>query len=174
MVVHGINKPPVCFESQVAEMPKYIFCKLLNFHLKRSNLISSESREVGWGRRHKHRAISVFFFLKDHHLMEPESSGETASFCFILLFKQSPCREADGLSYQGAWANSKAAIANFWKQHFWLSGHLPLAASAFWRRDGHQGSRGCSLLPKTLVYTGNVGCKSSCQGCRLTGTLWNH
>lgn len=41
------------------------------------------------------------FFLKDHHLMETESSGETASFCFILLFKQPPCREADGLSYQG-------------------------------------------------------------------------
>lgn len=33
--------------------------------------------------------------------------------------------------YQGAWANSKAAIANFWKQHFWLSGHLPLASSPF-------------------------------------------
>lgn len=58
------------------------------------------------------------------------------------------------MSYRRVWANSKAARANFWRQHFWLSGHLPLAASAFWRRAGHRGSHGCSLLPKTLVYTG--------------------
>lgn len=43
LVVPGINKPPVCFESQVADMPKYVFCKLLHLHLKRSNLISLAS-----------------------------------------------------------------------------------------------------------------------------------
>lgn len=63
MVVHGINKTPVCFESQVADMPKYIFCKLLNLHLKRSNLISSESREVGWGMQHVHSNLNLLFVI---------------------------------------------------------------------------------------------------------------
>lgn len=59
LVVPGINKPPVYFESQVADMPKYIFCKLLHLHLKRSNLISSASQEVGWGKRHTHSNLNL-------------------------------------------------------------------------------------------------------------------